>query len=538
MNAIAPLAEATRQETPADPSSRKRIRQLAASHAAAVGLIPPLTPEELDRHTTELLERWSLPRTWRVFTSVVLGGVVWADELAAVPFERRLLLLPQCLRPRNRCPASFDDVGLLCEHCGGCVTAELEQAAENLGYAVVIAEGTTIATRMLATGQLDAIVGVGCLDSLERSFPHTLAAGVPSVAIPLLNDGCSETRVERAWFDEVLLSHHESSGSATGLERSRQQVSLWFEQERLAELIAPEATETEQIACRWLAAGGKRWRPLLTTAIVDALGPSQPLSAEVIERAAVAVECFHKASLAHDDIEDGDTQRYGEPTLHEAEGLALALNTGDLLIGEGYRLLAELDLPAQQRADLLTLAARRHRELCLGQGLELEWCRQPGALSVQRVLDIFRLKTAPAFDVALSVGAILGGANEPLRRSISRFAGSLGIAYQIADDLDDVVSGEDTSSVRLSLLLALGLELSATDVGARVLDSLSNADGAGAWRLLADSGALDLAREHAVMLRSDHAAEARRAVEVVRNWRVKALLLQVLQRALRTRGGA
>ena len=58
------------------------------------------------------------------------------------------------------------------------------------------------------------------------------------------------------------------------------------------------------------------------------------------------MECFHKASLIHDDIEDDDAQRYGEPTLHVEHGVPVALNVGDLLIGEGYRLLAECERAA------------------------------------------------------------------------------------------------------------------------------------------------------------------------------------------------
>ena len=59
-------------------------------------------------------------------------------------------------------------------------------------------------------------------------------------------------------------------------------------------------------------------------------------------RAAIAVECFHKASLVHDDIQDKDEERYGQPTVHARYGEAMAINIGDLLLGEGYRLLASL----------------------------------------------------------------------------------------------------------------------------------------------------------------------------------------------------
>jgi geranylgeranyl pyrophosphate synthase len=155
---------------------------------------------------------------------------------------------------------------------------------------------------------------------------------------------------------------------------------------------------------------------------------------------AVAVECFHKASLIHDDIEDGDAERYGERTLHAEHGVPIALNVGDLLLGEGYRLLSEVDVPDAQKVRLLRAAAQGHRSLCLGQGSELAWMRTLRPLPIAEVLDIFRMKTAPAFDVALSLGAILAGCDEQVHAALARYSESLGIAYQIRDDLDDLRS--------------------------------------------------------------------------------------------------
>src|SRR5439155_10727290 len=136
--------------------------------------------------------------------------------------------------------------------------------------------------------------------------------------------------------------------------------------------------------------------------------PAAPLPPE-LRRVATAVECFHKASLIHDDIEDGDDVRYGAAALHVEHGMPIALNAGDLLVGEGYRLLADCGAPAPVRATLLGIAADGHRQLCLGQGAELDWVRRPAPLSSASVLEIFRRKTAPAFEVALRLGAAFGG---------------------------------------------------------------------------------------------------------------------------------
>src|SRR5678816_1128514 len=80
-------------------------------------------------------------------------------------------------------------------------------------------------------------------------------------------------------------------------------------------------------------------------------------------------------------------RRYGEKTLHEEYGVPVALNVGDLLLGEGYRLIAECEVDAESRAAMLKIAAAGHRTLCLGQGAELCWVRNPQQLSSLQVLD-------------------------------------------------------------------------------------------------------------------------------------------------------
>lgn len=225
--------------------------------------------------------------------------------------------------------------------------------------------------------------------------------------------------------------------------------------------MGPCQGETETIAREWLARDGKRWRPFLTVAAFQALRKDvgQPLP-EDLREIAVAVECFHKASLVHDDIEDKDAERYGEKTLHEEYGTAVALNVGDLLIGEGYRLIGASKLSPEQKSQMLLVAAQGQRELCRGQGAELCWARDPGPLSQHQVLDIFRKKTAPAFEVALRLGAICAGVEQhaDVQQVLQAFSEALGIAYQIRDDLDDFTADDatnDIAALRPTLLLAI-----------------------------------------------------------------------------------
>ncbi len=163
--------------------------------------------------------------------------------------------------------------------------------------------------------------------------------------------------------------------------------------------------------------------------------------------------------MIHDDIEDGDDERYGEAALHREHGTAIALNVGDLLLGEGYRLLAESEAPSAVRATMLRIAARGHRTLAVGQGTELAWHRDRQPLAPLDVVEIFRQKTAPAFETALRIGAHYAGADAALDQALTDYSASLGVAYQIRDDLDDLeaaVQAGEMPEQRPTILWALG----------------------------------------------------------------------------------
>ena len=227
----------------------------------------------------------------------------------------------------------------------------------------------------------------------------------------------------------------------------RRELAGWFAPRSLDRVLGRPTTETQRLLREWLSRGGRRWRPLLTAGTYRALQRNgHPRDSMDLHRLAVAVECFHKASLVHDDIEDGDSLRDGRPTLHAEYGVPTALNVGDLLLGEGYRLIAALEIGAARKAALLRVAAEAHRDLCIGQGRELSWVRKPGPLTAAGVLAIYRGKTSPAFRVALRFGSILAGADRRVAGALDRFSGHVGVAYQFRDDLDDVRPSSQAAS--------------------------------------------------------------------------------------------
>lgn len=427
---------------PSDQNDRNHLQETVANYALTHRLVPPLSMDELREYAQQI----DAPANLFDYVMVLLNNEVWRETIAGIPYERRLLLLPQCLRDAKNCPAEMDEFGLLCEECGRCCIGELQSMAEDLGYVVLVAEGSTVVSKLLVGGKVDAVVGVSCLQALEKSFPQMADGAIPGLAIPLSMDGCINTTVDLDRIREaILLKSDKSAENRVDTVVIRAQVDQWFS-------TAPKLeTGTEKIAYDWLMSAGKRWRPYLLACTYSALKDGTQTFPEDVYRLAMATECFHKASLAHDDIEDDDDLRYGEPTLHVKHGLGEALNAGDLLVGEGYRWISECEhyVPA-----LLRVAAENHRMLCIGQGEELSGLAQGDLFSAEQIIEIFRRKTAPAFGVSIQLGAIAASESGAVLEHLSAFSESLGIAYQIKDDLEEYLAGE-TVDLRASILLAL-----------------------------------------------------------------------------------
>ena len=205
----------------------------------------------------------------------------------------------------------------------------------------------------------------------------------------------------------------------------------------------------EEVALDWLREGGKRLRPFVTlaacavashgAAILDCGDRTGEKIAQPIRRISLAIEALHKASLVHDDIEDGNEFRYGRLTLHRVHGVGQAINAGDYLIGLGYRLIAGEagSLGAECTGDILSRLSHAHLELCRGQGAELAWQNRPqDAHRPADLLTVYALKTAPAFEVALYAGLRAAGIAVEAG-TLRRFSTFVGEGFQIRNDLDD-----------------------------------------------------------------------------------------------------
>ncbi len=493
--------------------------------------VPPMPVPELRVHAERIVAEGGFAPIYLDYCGVLLNNEMWRETLATIPYERRLLLLPKCLRVEDKCPAPFDEFGLLCKQCGLCTIQDFQEEAERLGYAVLVAEGSAVVMSLIQTGQIEAIVGVSCLPVLERTFPYMEAAAVPGIAVPLLQDDCINTTVDIDWVWDVIHLTAEDKTRRLDLNGLQREIKDWFTVESLETIMGPSEGRTEALAREWLARDGKRWRPFLTVAAHQALradrkdGPPEDL-----KKIAVAVECFHKASLIHDDIEDEDFERYGEKTLHAEHGIPVALNVGDLLIGEGYRLIGECAASPAIKAEMLLAAADGQRQLCRGQGAELVWARNPEPLKTREVLDIFRRKTAPAFEVALKLGASYAGQLADVEDILHAYSEALGIAYQIRDDIEDLSedSGENViAKIRPSLVLSTARERSKgaqKEAMEKLWRQESEMTAAEVRDIVLDSGTDD----RCLKLLESYKEEAIRSLQDVDNANLKGLLRRVI----------
>lgn len=478
---------------------RERIRQRCDEVGPRLDKSYPLSKDALESIARTILDDLQLPEGFVGWTMVMLASAFWRDQVAAIPPARRLCLLPHCLKHSERCSAPYDEFGLACRNCGACRIGDFRALAQQHGYRVLVAEGSPVVMNIILSGSVDAIVGVACLNVLEKAIDKVLLAGIPCIAMPLLSDDCQTTRLDEDWVREMILLRHTAETSTT-----RTYVHLMRAATRMFEHTAldryaprlrggPRVSElngqglaalepiaaTEAIAYDFLARGGKYARPFITLAVYDAMtgghgtgaGGAQHVAQlpDAIFRAAMSIETFHKASLVHDDIEDDDAFRYGVPTLHRRYGTATAINVGDYLIGMGYRLVSRESrtLGSEVVSDILDSLASAHIKLTEGQGAELSW-RDSRDRPLQPIdaLKIYALKTAPAFEAAILTGIRLATSHQPYLAPVKQFSRNLGVAFQILNDLDDwqtdrhnkLTAGSDILGGRPTILWALALE--------------------------------------------------------------------------------
>jgi geranylgeranyl diphosphate synthase type II len=185
-----------------------------------------------------------------------------------------------------------------------------------------------------------------------------------------------------------------------------------------------------------LSGGGKRIRPLLVILSCEAVGGdvSQAM------HAAVAIEILHNFTLVHDDIMDNASSRRGRATVHKKWDNNIAILVGDELVALAYRELLKTQSPSIPRvADIFTEGVV---EVCEGQTFDKEFETRKD-VSLDEYLLMIGKKTGKMVSVASEIGAVIGGGSEKEIRALTSYGTNIGRAFQIQDDLLDIIADEE-----------------------------------------------------------------------------------------------
>jgi len=176
--------------------------------------------------------------------------------------------------------------------------------------------------------------------------------------------------------------------------------------------------------------GGKRFRPAFTFLACECVGGRR----QDAVAAAASVELLHNMTLIHDDIEDQSELRRGKPCIHRIYGIPTAINVGDAMLIKVFEIANSSTVPLDNRHQLVSQIAKRAYEITWGQAFEFGmWKRKEFAEN--EVIRLLKYKTGALTRLSMEVGAISGNASEQQLDALGEFGETVGIAFQIVDDV-------------------------------------------------------------------------------------------------------
>ena len=297
----------------------------------------------------------------------------------------------------------------------------------------------------------------------------------------------------------------------------------------LREAVASSEPLVHEAATHLLAAGGKRFRPMLVLLCGHLGNPADPR----LVPCAAAIELTHLATLYHDDVMDESTVRRGVPSANIRFDNTVAILTGDYLFARSSGISAELGTYVSR------VLADTIAELCEGQIMESEHS-SGGEQTFERYLAVIERKTAALLATSCHLGAWLGGAPAEQVTAVTEFGRALGIAFQLSDDVIDIAGLEEETGKVPGTDLREGVwtlpvfeTLAGRADGAKDLRAkLDGKDAAGALELLRSNGSIELAQE----IVTDWATKARDVLGAVPAGETRAALEQLADSlAVRTR---
>ncbi|NOI76725.1 (2E,6E)-farnesyl diphosphate synthase [Vibrio coralliilyticus] len=223
-------------------------------------------------------------------------------------------------------------------------------------------------------------------------------------------------------------------------QRNNRQLERWLNQ-------LPHQEQPLIEAMRYgLLLGGKRARPFLVYITGQMLG----CKLEELDTPASAIECIHAYSLIHDDLPamDDDELRRGQPTCHIKFDEATAILTGDALQTMAFTILADGELSSEAETHRIKMVkalaeASGANGMCLGQALDL--AAEGRKISLAELENIHRNKTGALMKCAIRLGALAAGQKgSEILPQLDQFADAIGLAFQVQDDILDIISDTET----------------------------------------------------------------------------------------------
>jgi farnesyl diphosphate synthase len=248
---------------------------------------------------------------------------------------------------------------------------------------------------------------------------------------------------------EPVLARVDTNILGEGLKQVQADVDSLFD----ALLPVPEDTSARLVEAMRYAAigGGKRVRPLLVVSTASLFGVSR----DAALRAGAAIEAIHVYSLIHDDLPcmDDDDLRHGKPTLHKVYDEATAVLAGDALHALAFEILAEEETSSDPfvRSELIATLGKASgmHGMAGGQMMDMVADEEGVTYDLHTITRLQQLKTGALLAASVEMGAILGRVAPQGRAHLRAYARDIGLAFQIADDLLDVVGDEDKAGKAL-----------------------------------------------------------------------------------------
>jgi len=190
-----------------------------------------------------------------------------------------------------------------------------------------------------------------------------------------------------------------------------------------------------------LLAGGKRLRPAVVILAADAVRKG---SSDDLIPAALSLELTHNFTLIHDDIMDGDAARRGVPTVHTVWDEPTAILAGDVLYAKAFEFICLSDASEAAKIRAVKMLARTCTDICEGQSMDMAFEKKDDVSELE-YLEMVSKKTGVLYGASAAIGGILAGATPVQADALYQFGVNSGIAFQIQDDLIDLLASTEKS---------------------------------------------------------------------------------------------